>query len=451
MPRGHWLPDPSYTLHHAAVAGSVELTHVLLSNGPVDIDHGDPNRKGRTPLMLASHNGYSRVVRVLLNNGASVSAVDDEGYTALLHSAQYGYLAVTKMLLKAGADPTAATSRHGNTPLHLAAYAGHSTLMKTLIEAGVNVDSHTLSGTTPLFFAAGEGHVDAIKVLLDANANPQLTEAQNDCKTRTPYVPLDVAAQSGHSAVVRELIQQRGIDGCGGASRGLEALRLAAEHQCIDIMAMLTDAGVVDTGIALSHSTRHGLEASTKFLLQQQNGNTASGVEYVNNSGGDALTFGPPPLLSSIVSSCPRVVRLLVDAGADTTSPILLEDGENGGVLFQGTPLAFTTQCLLEMNFAERKFTDKDLHRLEAIRRLLLRVEAVRAVSWLWPSDVRATPHTAEGTTAQTKTAFVPLRTMLPILRRRYRRRDVLLVAVFRWVVQSWLNCVFKVTPNESA
>lgn len=430
MPRGHWLPDPTHTLHHAAVAGSTELTHILLEKGQVDIDQRDPKRKGRSPLMLASLKGYSRVVRVLLNNGARTSAVDDTGYTALLLAAQYGHLAVVKMLLKEGADPKAATTGDGHTALHLAAHGGHSTSMKTLIEAGVSVDSRSLDGTTPLFFAADEGHMDAVRVLLEANANPLLTEYTRNGTAFRPYVALDAAAQHGHSAVVRELIQQRGINGCAGVSGGVEALSVAAQKQHLDIMAMLTNAGVVDTGTVLMICAGHGLEASTKFLLQQHDGKATGGVGYVDSKTGNAL--GVTPLLSSIGSSRPRVVRLLVDAGADTTSAVLLEDAR-GGVFFNDTPLALTTRCLRERKLAEKHYTEMDLHRLEAIRRLLLRVEAVRAVSWLWPSDARAIAHAADGTTARAKTASMPLRTILPILRQR-SRRPVLFVALFRWV-----------------
>lgn len=54
--------------------------------------------------MAASFHGYSHVVRVLLNNGASTSAVDELGYTALLSPSQLGHLVVTKMLMKVGSD-----------------------------------------------------------------------------------------------------------------------------------------------------------------------------------------------------------------------------------------------------------------------------------------------------------------------------------------------------------
>lgn len=293
-----------------------------------------------------------------------------------------------------------------------------------------------MSGLTPLIFAADGGHAGTVKLLLDANADPLLTEYCSKidpwCQ---PFVPLDAAARHGHLAVVTELIERCGIDGCGGASGGVEALRLAAQKRRIDTMAMLMEAGVVDDmGTALSYSASDGLEASTKFLLQrqqqqqQQNGKTTGGIAYPNKSN----PYGINALFSGIVSPFPRIVRLLVDVGADTTSALLLK-GEGRVVRFNDTPVAFATKCLREKKFSNTEFTEKDLRRLEAIRRLLLRVEAIHAVSWLWPNDVHTIACAAQGTTTPAKTASVPLKTMLPIVRQRPRRRaGVLFAAQFR-------------------
>lgn len=54
-------------LHHAAEDGSVERTLAVLSMGVIDIDRRDVAGTAFTPLMFASYNGHSRVVRILLN------------------------------------------------------------------------------------------------------------------------------------------------------------------------------------------------------------------------------------------------------------------------------------------------------------------------------------------------------------------------------------------------
>lgn len=57
-------------------------------------------------------------------------------------------------------------------------------------------------------------------------------------------------------------------------------------------------------------------------------------------------------------------------------------------IFVDGTPLAFTNQCLLETKAGATGATEEQQHRLETVRRLLLRVEAIRASSWLWYSGI---------------------------------------------------------------
>ncbi len=402
----------------------------LLSDGSIHIDQGNMN--GGTPLMIASFKGHSGAVRILLKKGANVSIPADYGLTALHISAKQGHLAVSRMLVEAGADLEAATSDLGDTPLHMAAERGHHEVMSMLIEAGANPDHRRWEGATPLFMAAQNGHTKAVKVLLRAKADPLLPSASSTAQHWTSsraqhIVPLDVAAKIGNSEVVRELLQKVGIEGCGGVGGGVYALCLATTEQHLDIMALLTDAGVVDNGISLAAATEGGQETSVKFLLQQNKGDA-----YVNSRGGTplllALGFG------GISSPSPRMVRLLVEAGVDTTSAVRVTN-TRVEVGVNGTPLVVVSHVLREKKIAGKDATEEQLHRLEGIRRLLLRVEAVHAVSFLWPVGIPSMIGTAEEGTNRKKSASTPLRMVLPILRRRARRPRVLLAALVRWVV----------------
>ena len=153
-----------------------------------------------------------------------------------------------------------------------------------LIEAGANPNSGTSDGMTPLFCAALHGHLAAIRVLLRAKADPLLTLS---AATGDELVPLDTAAEGGHSEIVAELIQEYGSKGCGGASGGVHALRSAASIQRVDIMGMLTSAGVVDTGKALIAAVARARESSVKFLLQQLEWEASGdGAGYLNTHNG---------------------------------------------------------------------------------------------------------------------------------------------------------------------
>lgn len=415
-------------LHHAAQVGSVEGTVYILSRGSIDIN--EAQAKGYTPLMLAAGGGHFSVVRILLDKGADVSiSADGSGYTALHVSAQHGHLVATKMLMEAGAA-LEATDGIGCTPLYAAAHGGHREVMRALIEAGANPNSRMPDGETPLFGATFKGHVQSIRELLRAKADPSLAKTfQQHPQYVMRTVPLDNAAARGHSDVVHELIRQVGIGGCGGRTGGHNALYVAAENGHIGTMAILVDAGVVDTHLALICAAENGQKGAVKFLLQcRMKREILDQVACVNSSN----HYGQTPLLASIFSCSPGVGRLLIDTGADTISTVRCTNVD-GETTFNGTPLDFASHSRREM-VKKKTATEEKLHGLEAIRRLLLQVDAVHAVSWLWPVDFSAIAHAAQSR-RMAKTGSIALTVVLPIARRRARRRGVLLAALSRCVV----------------
>ena len=406
-PRG-----PCNELHGAVLSGVPQAVAGVLARGMVDIDQGDP--RGSTPLMYCSQKGHTSVARVLLERGADVSLVDDDGFGALHASAQTGHADLSKLLLKAGA-PLEAKICDGCTPLHLASQKGNRGVMRTLIEAGANVDSRSQWGSTPLYVAAEERQLESVKELLRARADPQL---MSDGR----FVPLDMATQMGDSAVVRELVERVGISGCGGDSRGAQALRLAAEEQFIEIMHTLVDAGVVDTGtVALCGAAEYGRAGSAKLLLERCTRGSAGVRAYVNSRAPNGAT----PLLASVAGCRPGAT---VAVSAPATNPL-------GLVYFNGTPLALATALLRSKEIDGSPATEQQLESLEAVRRLLLTAEAVHAVSWLWPIDAppcRIADAAAEAATTGGRAPSAPLALMLPGLRPKAGSRAVLLADFFR-------------------
>ena len=218
-------------------------------------------------------------------------------------------------------------------------------------------------------------------------------------------------------------MQQFGIEGCGGVSGGVEALRQAAGNHHVDIMTTLAEAGVVDNGTVLVETVARGFEAAVKLLLQQKEEASNGQAAYLNFRGKSGFT----PLLAAtgyggVSLPSPRIARFLVEAGADTS--------------LRATPLELTTRMLREKKIATEDATEEQLHRVEGVRRLLLQEEAVHAVSFLWPVGMPFT--TAVRTTeavSRTEKLSTPLARMLPLLRQRARRPRVLSAALCRWVV----------------
>ncbi|CAM9660104.1 unnamed protein product [Ectocarpus sp. 4 AP-2014] len=420
VPRG-----PTNALHIAACDGSVQQTLEFLASGlPYDIDQLNP--EGWSALMFAGQNGCPQVTRILLNKGADVSVVGDAGFSVLHIAAQNGHLAVARLFMEAGAD-LEATTPGGRTPLHKAADEGHSEVMTALIEAGVNADWRRADGATPLYTAASGGYTEAVRVLIRAGADPSFSKSESH---GVLFVPLDAAAQHGHIEVVRDLLQHSGIVGCGGASVGVDALRLAAQFQHVDIMTMLIEAGVANTTKALIIAAGYGRARAIKLILKRHEGGPADLAAYVNDTQDHLRRTA---LLSSIdtyddQSSSPRVVRLLVDAGADTTSAAPFESAGNQ-VVYNDTPLEHAGRKLHEKTTGGKPATEDQLNGLVGVRRLLLRVEAAHAASWLWPSEVSCICHATAEDSNRTRTT----RTILSssILGQTTRRRDAILATMF--------------------
>ena len=83
------------------------------------------DRKGNTPLMVASKHGHEECVLVLLDFGADVDASELFGGTALMMAAAGGHMDIAQLLFSAGAS-LKLKSRSGYTAKDYARIFGHS-------------------------------------------------------------------------------------------------------------------------------------------------------------------------------------------------------------------------------------------------------------------------------------------------------------------------------------
>lgn len=136
----------------------LEYLQLLQRKGMLDVTERNEATKA-TPLVFASVNSRLLWMRYLLDLGADPSASGGWPPQSCLHKVidyettePQRRLSGLKMLLDAGADINA-VDEDGDSPLHLAAALGENLVVAELLGRGANVDMYNEQGNTPLIRA----------------------------------------------------------------------------------------------------------------------------------------------------------------------------------------------------------------------------------------------------------------------------------------------------------
>jgi ankyrin repeat protein len=163
---------------------------------------------------------------------------------------------------------------HGCTPIHFAAGAGAVAMLGRFLELAPGAaDAPDSISWTPLFWACNNGHAAAAERLLGEGASPW----RRDCNQR---LPLHFAAEAGHTACVRLLVQHmrcsRDPDAPAGSPASLDVpdqngqtpVQLASEHGHPECAALLLDAD--GTGEAKRRTALHLAAAQGQLQIAKQ-------------------------------------------------------------------------------------------------------------------------------------------------------------------------------------
>jgi len=140
------------------------------------------NRFGATPLLLASKGAYPEMMQLLLEHGADLHAKTAEGTTALMLAAGVAIfnegddagteaetLQAVKLLVERGADVNQIDD-NGETAVHGAAYRGHNSVVQYLADHQAKLDVKNRIGWTPVTIADGVLYAEFFKQHRDTAA-----------------------------------------------------------------------------------------------------------------------------------------------------------------------------------------------------------------------------------------------------------------------------------------
>ena len=108
--------------------------------------------------MWASINNHLHISKFLVEQGASIDAVDKYGSTALIWSSSEGHLEILRFFCDRGANVNALTNV-GSTALLAACCRGHLFVARFLCERNADVNAADIVGYTALIWASKKGHL----------------------------------------------------------------------------------------------------------------------------------------------------------------------------------------------------------------------------------------------------------------------------------------------------
>lgn len=313
-------------LYMAAEFGRTDIAKLLLDRPEVDIDALDGPGCGVTE--AAARHGHTATLRLLLERAEmSPTVAPDGGARALRAAAASGQLHVMEVLLGEYKACAPDCGMYGEAAIHLAAKGGHVDVVKALIQRpDVNPDAVTHQGMMAIHHAARDAPEDSATSIIQALADANTDVNAPTSSSRNATTALRYAIEGGRTTVALTLLS------CG-ADPSLER------------------GPGPRTGLTLLH---HCLAPDDPYLSKAQlrlvkelidkGADTKSTSAIVDATRLPARTDGPPLFFAAAYAKSDSCVRWLLEAGA----------GADFSLMNARAPAASNPQSLLMALFRHR-------------------------------------------------------------------------------------------------
>jgi len=213
-----WGLDFSNQLDTAARLGHMEMVRLLLKRTFFG-DEKARNEKINSALFEAVRAGKVDAMVLLVDRGADVTYVSEEGITAVHCAAENGLCSALDILIKNGADVNV-RSDEGITPLHLAAKHDQLFALELLIDNEAYINAIDDEGRTALHHVAraplarvSEPFRSPKDIAWTVGTDIAWLLVQNgatiDGKDSSNWTPMDVAVHRGRIGLARTLLMAR--------------------------------------------------------------------------------------------------------------------------------------------------------------------------------------------------------------------------------------------------
>eukprot|EP01038_Epipyxis_sp_PR26KG_P010710 gene10710-14381_t len=177
----------------ACYAGNIKAVQELVIQGA---DYNLPNKRGDTPLMVATYKNHLDIVKFFLSIGTFWDVgkktsignllIDQQtyanGYTALHMACISQNSDIAIYLIKSGADITF-VDYIGKNALMMVVINGDMKIMNYLFQENqgrIDIDLADNLGNTALIYAVGYGRIEAVKILIEHNCSLTASNSMNE-------------------------------------------------------------------------------------------------------------------------------------------------------------------------------------------------------------------------------------------------------------------------------
>eukprot|EP00743_Colponemidia_sp_Colp-15_P002581 GILK01002796.1.p1 GENE.GILK01002796.1~~GILK01002796.1.p1 ORF type:complete len:384 (+),score=45.40 GILK01002796.1:64-1215(+) len=290
----------------ASKQGNMEVVQQLLEDPTVNIDQR--GMWDNTPLLIAISYLHKDIAILLINKGATVDIINENGVSPLLQASLEGMTEVVELILKKCTKTDYPSAQVYNrltdhnsflTPLAAAAQNGFAEIVSLLLSYGAPVDTVNLSGVTALMCACEKGHLNIVTKILETGADVNARDGAN-------ISVLHYACRSNNVDVVSIVIQF-------GASIPSGLLWYCCRHvKNVAVLALLLEKGADPdetdhenvTPLLLSVERDNSvfvqllLQYGAAPLIEDTRGRTALSVAKMRNNE-EVLSLFPSFLVSS--------------------------------------------------------------------------------------------------------------------------------------------------------
>ncbi|KAJ6783179.1 hypothetical protein PWT90_10047 [Aphanocladium album] len=293
----------------AAVQHNQIQAAMALLDGGSEVGNCTKDDIQSTALHLASRNGNTEMMKMLLDRGTDPSAVDANGWTPFAVAVNKNHVEAAKLLLANGVDVNAPDGQIKSPALCEAARQGNIPMAKLLLKHGADMEGTDRIGYTALVRAANNGHVAMVRYLLNRGAN-------NSHITKSKWTAFDGAAQEGSVELATLLLNH--VTARGGTVydlHGFEPMHTACANGHVDFVKLLLQhqpeaiSKPKENGQLPIHAAAEAGELEMlQYLLTVENGPGMDAIDPV----------GRTPLFFASRYGCISIVQFLLDNKAST-------------------------------------------------------------------------------------------------------------------------------------